>query len=88
MGLPIACSNRGPMPEILGEAGEYFDPEQPIDISRALRVLINSAKLRKEKATASHHLAKGYSWKNCANDTFAFLSEIATRYKHGGCDRL
>ena len=45
-------------------------------------------KLRKEKATASHHLAKGYSWKNCANDTFAFLSEIAKRYKHGGCDRF
>ena len=88
MGLPIACSNRGPMPEILGEAGEYFDPEQPIDISRALRVLINSAKLRKEKAIASHHLAKGYSWESCANDTFAFLSEIAKRYKHGGCDRF
>ena len=25
--LPIACSDRGPMPEILGDAGIYFDPE-------------------------------------------------------------
>jgi len=83
MGLPIACSNRGPMPEILGEAGEYFDPEQPIDISRALRVLINSANLRKQKAIASHQLAKGYSWESCANDTFAFLSEVAKSYKNG-----
>ena len=83
MGLPIACSNRGPMPEILGEAGEYFDPEQPIDISRALRVLINSAKLRNKKANSSYHLAKSYSWDSCAKDTFAFLSEVAKCYKNG-----
>src|SRR5204863_6991078 len=28
-GLPIACSKRGPMPEILGNAGVYFDPDKP-----------------------------------------------------------
>ena len=27
-GLPIACSNRQPMPEILKNGGEYFDPEK------------------------------------------------------------
>jgi glycosyltransferase involved in cell wall biosynthesis len=26
-GLPIACSDRGPMPEALGDAGCYFNPE-------------------------------------------------------------
>ena len=31
-GLPIACSNRGPMPEVLKDGGVYFDPEKPIDI--------------------------------------------------------
>jgi len=25
-GLPIACSNKGPMPEVLGDAGIYFNP--------------------------------------------------------------
>ena len=39
-GLPIACSNRGPMPEVLGQAGVFFNPEQPEDIARALRELI------------------------------------------------
>ena len=32
-GLPVACSNRGPMPEILGDAGLYFDPLQPQEIA-------------------------------------------------------
>ena len=36
-GLPIACSNRGPMSEILGDAGLYFDPEVVDSIAEAIR---------------------------------------------------
>ena len=32
-GLPIACSNMGPMPEVLGDAGEYFNPLSSEDIA-------------------------------------------------------
>lgn len=76
-GLPIACSNRGPMPEVLGDAGIYFDPENPSDIARALRELIESPALRTKLATASFERARGYSWQQCANETFAFLADIA-----------
>ena len=38
-GLPIACSNLGPMPEVLGDAGLYFHPERPAEIAAALRQL-------------------------------------------------
>ena len=31
-GLPIACSDRGPMPEILRDGGTYFDPENEVTI--------------------------------------------------------
>ena len=78
-GLPIACSNRGPMPEVLQEGGVYFDPEKPIDISRALREMIISTKLRNEKTIVSYQLAENYSWERCANETFAFLSEVANQ---------
>ena len=44
-GLPIACSNRSAMPELLGDAGVYFDPEQPEDIARVLRDLIKSSRV-------------------------------------------
>lgn len=76
-GLPIACSNRGPMPELLGDAGVYFDPENPQDIARALRELIGSPELRKEKARASFERSKTYSWERCTRETFGFLTEIA-----------
>ena len=76
-GLPIACSKRGPMPEVLGDAGVYFDPESPGDIARALRDLIDSPELRDRSARASSERAQVYSWRRCARETFGFMAEVA-----------
>jgi len=80
-GLPIACSNRGPMPEILGEAGVFFDPEDMESIYGALKLLINSAELRKKIAQESSERADTFTWHQCAKDTMMFLSEIAKSQK-------
>lgn len=85
-GLPIACSNRGPMREVLGTAGVYFDPEQPDDISRALQLLIGSPQLRTELAQASYARAQQYSWQRCADETFGFLvSTIKRQQRNPPC---
>ena len=76
-GLPVACSNRGPMPEVLDEAGLYFDPENPVEIARILRKYIDSPALRSEKAKASIARCQQYAWERCADETFAFLGEVA-----------
>ena len=78
-GLPIACSNRGPMPEVLGDAGVYFDPESPIDIARALHELIDSAELREQLARRSYERVQMFSWSRCAGETFGFLARVAGR---------
>ncbi len=80
-GLPIACSNKGPMPEILGRAGVYFDPEQPDEIARVLLELIESPKLRTELSKLSYASAQQYSWQRCADETFGFLNAVAQEYK-------
>ena len=79
-GLPVACSNRGPMPEVLGNAGVYFDPEQSASIYKAIRKLIVSPSLRTEKALESYELAQHFSWDSCATKTFDFLEK--TLFKH------
>jgi glycosyltransferase involved in cell wall biosynthesis len=76
-GLPIACSNRGPMPEVLQNAGIYFDPFQPHDIAEAMRTLINSPELRFRLAAQAKELSKAYSWQRCAKETFEFISKVA-----------
>ena len=76
-GLPIACSNRGPMSEILGDAGLYFDPENPLEIMQTLRQFINSPELRSEMASHSAARCKQYSWSRCADQTFKFFTKVS-----------
>jgi glycosyltransferase involved in cell wall biosynthesis len=75
-GLPIACSNRGPMFEVLGNGGLYFDPEKPEDIARTLRELIGSPQQRGRLAQAAYERAHGYSWQRCASATLDFLADV------------
>jgi glycosyltransferase involved in cell wall biosynthesis len=81
-GLPIACSNRGPMPEVLGTAGLYFNPENPDDIAHALQRMIESPELRAKLADCSFQRAHAYSWKRCATQTFGFLARVAHTHTH------
>ena len=75
-GLPMACSNHGPMPEMLGEAGLYFDPERPDEIAAALRQLIIDPELRARCAEGAYARAQLYSWERCARETFSFMRQI------------
>ena len=83
-GLPIACSNLGPMPEILSAGGMYFNPEMPQSIYDAIRKLIESTELRRQKANAAYVKAREFSWNRCAEETFDFLEHVArSSYGHG-----
>ena len=79
-GLPIACSSRGPMPDILEDAGIYFNPEDPIDIAKAIRRCLDFPDLREQKALAAYNLSRQYSWARCAEETFGFLARIRAEY--------
>ena len=76
-GLPIACSDRGPMPEVLGDAGVYFDPDVVTSIAAALLRLVQDDDLRMNLAESAWHKAQCYSWERCAHDTFRFIAQIA-----------
>lgn len=71
--LPIACANISAMPEILQEAGIYFNPHDAFDIAAKLEFLINNPEQRQELGKQAKLLAQNYSWKRCAKDTFEFL---------------
>jgi len=79
VGLPIACSNRGPMPEILGEGGVYFNPEDPQSIANAVEEIIKPPSLRRPIATRAKQRSEEFSWARCASETWSFIAE--TYYK-------
>jgi len=77
VGLPIACSDRGPMPEVLRDGGVYFDPENATSVAEAIENLIKNSDLRMGKAARAKYLAAQYSWARCAAETWSFLRAVA-----------
>ena len=78
-GLPIACSEQSAMPEVLGDAGVYFDPEDPQAITGALYCLMMDAEKRERCSRVAYERAFDYSWEHCANETFRFIAEVAQK---------
>jgi len=77
-GLPIACSNRGPMPSILLDGGVYFDPNDSSSIAMCLQQIIDDDKLRLGIADKSVALSERYNWDRCSAETFEYLYRIAS----------
>lgn len=77
LGLPIACSNRGPMPEVLVDGGVYFDPEDQYAIAEAIEKIIKSPSLSTSIANRAHSLSKQYNWKRCSDETLAFICKTS-----------
>jgi len=81
-GLPIACSNLGPMPEILGDAGIYFNPENCDDVTNAIRTLVGSSEMRTEMSQSAYRISQSFSWSRCADETFSFLASVLKDYEN------
>jgi glycosyltransferase involved in cell wall biosynthesis len=75
-GLPVVCSNYDPMPEILGNAGIFFDPTSINDVEKALKLLISDTELRNLISYAAFFRAKTFDWKKCSIETFNYISNI------------
>lgn len=76
-GLPIASSNYGPMPEVLGKSGFYFNPLKTEEIYLSIKKLLTSKKEREQYAWESYNKSINYTWKECSEKTFEYLSIIA-----------
>jgi len=75
-GMPVISSNRGPMPEVLGPGGTYFNPEVPAEIAAAAAAMMDDKALRERSAAGAYALARAYSWERCAGDTLAFIRSV------------
>ena len=72
-GLPIACSNRGPMPEVLADGGVYFDPEDAESIANGVELIIECPHVREKIARRAKYLCRQYTWSRCAEETWRFI---------------
>jgi glycosyltransferase involved in cell wall biosynthesis len=74
--LPICCSSLSAMPELLGESGLYFNPEDSKDISSKIKKLIMNKELRIKYSKEVFKKSKLYSWEKCSSETFSYFSSV------------
>jgi glycosyltransferase involved in cell wall biosynthesis len=79
-GLPAAVSRRGSLPEVLGEAAAYFDPEDHGQMASVIARVLGDAGLRRHMREAGLQRARQLSWEAAADKTLAIFAELA----HGG----
>ncbi len=68
-GCPVVSSNRASMPEILGSAAVYFDPENVQDMVDKIELVIRDESLKSNlKILGFQQIAK-YNWSECVKQT-------------------
>ncbi|MGB1389137.1 MAG: glycosyltransferase family 4 protein [Paracoccaceae bacterium] len=79
MGVPVLSSDRTAMPEVLGDAPLYFDPENVEDITRALKRLITMPEAeRAAMVRKGHTRANCYSWAAGVDALVEIIADLQT----------
>ena len=76
-GTPIACSNTAAMPEVAGNAAEFFDPASVDSMVAVIQRLLDDEKLRQDLSRKALKRAKAFSWPRTAEKTLAVIKQTA-----------
>lgn len=77
MGAPVVSSNTTCLPEVYGEAAEYFNPNSVDDMAASIDRVISDKTLRKKLISNGHQQVKKYSWRRMAEQTHqAYLEAL------------
>jgi glycosyltransferase involved in cell wall biosynthesis/GT2 family glycosyltransferase len=73
-GVPVVCSNRGALPEVVGSAAKQVDPEDHAALARALEQVLVDADYRKSLIDLGMQQVARYSWDKVAEETLAIYN--------------
>lgn len=73
---PVISSNASSMPEVIGTAAEYFDPNSVEDMRRAIESVVYSDTRIGELKQAGAKRLSAFSWKKCARETLEIYKTV------------
>ena len=73
---PVISSNTSSMPEVIGSAGEYFDPQSIYSISHAIEAVVFSKDRTQELIKLGRERVKRFTWQSCAQETRAIYQTV------------
>jgi len=78
-GVPIATSNTAAMPEVIGDAGLTFDPENAREMASRIATLLVDPQLRVRLGEKAAKRAESFTWEETARQTLDVLRAAAGR---------
>lgn len=73
---PVICSNTSSIPEVVGEAGEYFDPNDIENMQAAIENVLLSNDNRNLLISNGRERLKRFSWDRCAAETLDIYRKL------------
>lgn len=75
-GCPVVCSDTSSIPEVVGDAGEYFDPADIESMQSAIERVVESDSLHELLIERGHKRLKAFSWDRCAAETLDIYKKL------------
>lgn len=76
VGCPVVSSNTSSLPEVVGDAGEYFDPNDQEAMTAAIEHVLQSSSRREELVAKGRRQCAKFSWEKCAQETMAIYRRL------------
>jgi len=75
-GCPVICSNTSSLPEVVGTAGEYFDPHSQSSMMEAMEKVLGSTDRKNELINSGFQQAAKFRWEKCAQETMQIYKSL------------
>jgi glycosyltransferase involved in cell wall biosynthesis len=75
-GTPVIASDRASIPEVVGDAGKYFDPTNSEELTEVLSSVVENEELRRRLVRRGNDRYNQFSWKQTARETLKIYSQF------------
>ncbi len=75
-GCPVITSKSGSLPEVMGDAAYYVNPENTAEIAQAIRVFVTDGKMRTDYSKKAISQSGKFSWKATADATIKVYEKV------------
>jgi len=73
---PVIVSNQSSLPEIVGDAGQYFDPNDIESARSAIELVLTSKKISQQLIELGKQRCRQFTWEKCATETLEIYNRL------------
>ena len=77
LGVPVVASNRGSLPEVLGDAGPLVNPDEPDEVAAAMARVLDDEAYRSVCASKGVSRARQFNWHRTARMVYDVYQQAA-----------